>query len=99
MTRRDYRDLAIAELAAAEAELLDRIEDLARERDAYRELLCGSLAALHEAVLRERRHRESYGRLLDELRELRALQRGGAQARGWIPIPSSSDAPRVDRAC
>lgn len=58
--------------------LTDRVVDLERERDTYRELLVASIDLLREMALeRERLCRRVQG-LIDELRELRGNARSAA---------------------
>lgn len=67
----DYRDVVIADFAASEAALLERVVDLTIERDSYRLVAAQSIHALHhqgrELALLHARHE----RLIEEYRRFR----------------------------
>ena len=70
----------IEELADREAVLLERIDSLEADRDAYRELAQQALHALHDEHVKAARRKGSYLRLLEEVRGLRVHVRSSEAA-------------------
>lgn len=64
---------AVAEhLAIDEAELRERVAELERERESYRQLLQHALDQFHDLTARERARERRVRRLLDENAKLRS---------------------------
>lgn len=68
----DFRDLVIADLAADEAKLVERLALAGADRDAWREMAQAAIHELADITQQHRRLREQHHRLLDEFRTVRA---------------------------
>lgn len=67
----DHRDLALAQFAADEAELLEHVVALEADVVVYRMLTYAAIAALRDVTVARDRLRASHHRLIDEYRHLR----------------------------
>lgn len=69
---RPAADVALAHLAADEAELRDRVAELERDIITYRSIALEAIHALHDVTMERDRLRARYHALLAERRALRA---------------------------
>jgi hypothetical protein len=68
----DHRDLALEELAASEARLVDRVQELESENHSLRELLSEAISAVARLTADLHRSSATASRLREEFVEFRA---------------------------
>ena len=75
-----FHDLVIHTLADSEAALIERVRDLAAERDTYRELAQVAMHAIHDLTRERDRLRRQHHHLLGEYRAHRVRTMPQAEA-------------------